>query len=151
MVLVVDIKRLVDSKYSWALNNSNMDYLVEMQKLNPFNTTIYDTIGSSGVYKLSATGDVKSVVERYRDLFYNEHNEKVIPPCILNSSIDVVKSFIDGYYMADGDKDSNGYVRMDCKGKEGVMGLYHIGSSFGIQYFTKYTQRQKTCIEANVD
>ena len=132
-------------KRTWALNNSNMDYLVEMQKLCPFDTTIYDTIESSGVYKLSATGNVKPVVERYRNLFYNAHNEKVIPPCILNSPIDVVKSFIDGYYMADGDKDLNAYTRMDCKGKEGVMGLYILGRRLG--YNVSLNSREdKRCV-----
>jgi DNA polymerase elongation subunit (family B) len=114
-------------KRTWALNNSNMSYLLEMQKLCPFDTSIYDTIDSSGVYKLSANNDVKSVVERYRKLFYNSHSEKIVPSCILNGTIDVVASFIEGYYMADGDKDIHGYNRMDCKGKEGSMGLYILG------------------------
>lgn len=118
-------------KRTWALNNSNMSYLLEMKKLCPFDTSIYDTIKSSGVYKLCANNDVKSVVERYRNLFYNSHNEKIVPSCILNGPIDVVKSFIEGYYMADGDKDVHGYTRMDCKGKEGAMGLYILGRRMG--------------------
>jgi DNA polymerase elongation subunit (family B) len=114
-------------KYTWALNNSNVDCLIEMQNLCPFETSIYDTIESSGVYKLNAKGDVKSVCERYRSLFYNTHKEKVVPSCILNAPIDVVKSFWDGYYMADGDKDDHGYTRMDIKGKEGSMGMFILG------------------------
>lgn len=118
-------------KYTWALNNSNLDYLVEMQNLCPFETSIYDTIESSGVYKLNAKGDVKSVCERYRSLFYNTHKEKVVPSCILNAPIDVVESFWDGYYMADGDKDEHGYTRMDIKGKEGSMGMFILGRRLG--------------------
>ena len=141
-------------KRTWALNNSNMDYLLEMQKLCPFETKIYDTLESSGVYKLCAVGDVYSVVERYRKLFYNSHGEKIVPPCILNAFPNIIECFIEGYYMADGDKAGN---RMDCKGKEGSMGLHLLGRILGYnvsintrqdklkvlrQTWTKSTQRR---------
>ena len=133
-------------KRSWALNNSNMSYLLEMQKLCPFDTSIYDTIDSSGVYKLSANDDVKFVVERYRKLFYNSHSEKIVPSCILNGPIDVVASFIEGYYMADGDKDIHGYTRMDCKGKEGSMGLYILGRRMGYNVSINSRQDKKNIL-----
>ena len=133
-------------KRTWALNNSNMKYLLEMQKLCPFDTSIYDTIESSGVYKLSANDDVKSVVERYRKLFYNSHSEKIVPSCILNGPIDVVRSFIEGYYMADGDKDVHGYTRMDCKGKEGSMGLYILGRRMGYNVSINSRQDKKSVL-----
>jgi DNA polymerase elongation subunit (family B) len=120
-----------DGKYTWALNNSNMKYLEEMKSLCPFETRVYDTIESSGVYKLNAVGDVKSISTKYRSLFYNQHKEKVVPPCILGAPLSVVKSFWEGYYMADGDKDVHGYTRMDIKGKEGSMGMYIIGRRLG--------------------
>jgi len=145
------------NKFTWALNNSNMDYLLEMQGLCPFDTKIYDTLDSSGVYKLNACGDVKSISNKYRNLFYNEANEKTVPSCILNAPIEVVKAFVDGYYMADGDKDAHGYTRMDCKGKQGTMGLQLLGRRLGYnvslntrgdklnvfrQTWTKSTQRK---------
>lgn len=133
-------------KRTWTLNNSNMSYLLEMQKLCPFDTSIYDTIESSGVYKLSANNDVKSVVERYRKLFYNSHSEKIVPSCILNGPIDVVRSFIEGYYMADGDKDVHGYTRMDCKGKEGSMGLYILGRRMGYNVSINSRQDKKNVL-----
>ena len=120
-----------DSKYTWALNNADMKFLEEMKQLCPFETKIYDTIKSSGVYKLNAIGDVKSVSLKYRSLFYNEHREKIIPACILNAPLHIVKSFCEGYYMADGDKDVNGYTRMDIKGREGSMGMYILGRRLG--------------------
>ena len=141
-------------KRTWGLNNSNMDYLLEIQKLCPFETKIYDTLESSGVYKLCAIGDVKSVVERYRKLFYNSHGEKIVPPCILNAFPNIIERFIEGYYMAYGDKAGN---RMDCKGKEGSMGLHLLGRILGYnvsintrqdklkvlrQTWTKSTQRR---------
>lgn len=118
-------------KYTWALNNSNIDFLIEMQNLCPFETKLYDTLGSSGVYKLNAMGDVKGVAEKYRSMFYNQHKEKIVPSCILNGSLEIVKAFVEGYYMADGDKDPNGYTRMDNRGKEGTAGLFLLGRRLG--------------------
>ena len=117
-----------NGKYMWALNNSNLDYLYELQGLCPFDTKIYDTMQSSGVYKLNAIGNIKSVSEKYRTLFYNSHKEKIVPSCILNASTEVIKSFWEGYYMADGE---HGYTRMDNKGKEGAMGIYLLGKRMG--------------------
>jgi DNA polymerase elongation subunit (family B) len=120
-----------NGKYTWTLNNSNKQYLIEMSTLCPFDTSLYDTIESSGVYKLNATGDVKTISKKYRALFYNSHKEKVIPMCILNAQKNIIQSFIDGYYMADGDKDIHGYTRMDAKGKEGSTGLFILGKRLG--------------------
>ena len=146
-----------DSKYTWALNNTNIQFLNQMADLCSFETRMYDTIKSSGVYKLNAIGDVKSVSLKYRALFYNSHKEKIIPSCILNAPIEVIQSFWEGYYMADGDKDKNGYTRMDIKGKEGSMGMYILGVRLGYnvslntrvdkpdvyrQTWTKSTQRR---------
>jgi len=144
-------------KSTWALNNSKLEYLEEMQKLCPFETVIYDTIKSSGFYKLNAKGLVVNIVNKYRNLFYNSHKEKIVPSCILNASSEIIQSFVDGYYMADGDKDKNGYTRMDIKGKEGSMGMYMLGRKLGYnvsintrtdkvnvfrQTWTKSTQRK---------
>jgi DNA polymerase elongation subunit (family B) len=75
--------------------------------------------------------------------------EKIVPPCILNASSEIIQSFVDGYYMAGGD--------MDIKGKEGSMGMYMLGRKLGYnvsintrtdkvnvfrQTWTKSTQRK---------
>ena len=75
--------------------------------------------------------------------------EKIVPSCILNASSEIIQSFVDGYYMADGD--------MDIKGKEGSMGMYMLGRKLGYnvsintrtdkvnvfrQTWTKSTQRK---------
>lgn len=111
-------------KATWAINKSNMEPLLKAQECLPFETKILDTLESSGVYKLIAQGDVKRHAARYRALFYNEHREKRVPLCILNAPLDVMTSFMDGFYTGDGDKDVNDYVRWDQKGKEVSAGLY---------------------------
>jgi DNA polymerase elongation subunit (family B) len=53
--------------------------------------------------------------------FYNAHKEKIVPPCILNAPLDIVKSFWDGYYFSDG----------EMKGKEGSLGLCFLARRLG--------------------
>jgi DNA polymerase elongation subunit (family B) len=118
-----------NGKNTWALNNSNLDYLYEMQGLCPFETKIYDTLDSSGVYKLNAVGNVKNISQRYGNLFYNTYKEKIVPVCILNGSDEVVRSFWEGYYMAVGE------TRLDNKGKEGAMGIYLLGRRLGFNVY----------------
>ena len=111
-------------KATWAINKSKMEPLLKAQECLPFETKILDTLESSGVYKLIAQGDIKTQAARYRALFYNEHREKRVPQCILTAPLDVITSFMDGFYTGDGDKDVNDYIRWDQKGKEVSAGLY---------------------------
>lgn len=69
--------------------------------------------------------DVSVDEAKVMGFFFGE--EKIVPPCILNAPIDVVRSFCDGYHMSDGDKD----LTMDIEGKEGSMGMYVLGRRLG--------------------
>ena len=121
-----------DTKYTWALNNSNISILTAMQQACPFETKILDTLKSSGVYKLVPVGNMKDPTLRYRALFYNAHKEKIVPACILNAPLDVVEAFWNGYYLSDGDKDQRQTItRFDVKGKEGSLGLCFIARRLG--------------------
>jgi hypothetical protein len=97
----------------------------------PFETKILNTIESSGVYKLVPVGNIVEVAARYRALFYNEHREKKIPDCILNAPLVIVEAFWNGFYAGDGDKDINGYIRFDQKGKEIGAGMYLLARRLG--------------------
>ncbi|MCH9773479.1 MAG: hypothetical protein K0U28_08140, partial [Cyanobacteria bacterium] len=121
-------------KRSWALNNSNLEYLNEAQqcleKCEPtLGWKVLDTIKSSGVYKLVPQGDVKYIVEKYRSLFYDEDQCKKVPMCILNAPVEVRREFVRGYRVADGAK--TGPQRADCTGKIGCQGLYYLFCSLG--------------------
>lgn len=125
-------------KYSWALNNSDLNVLnylkVLLQKEYPnYKPIIYDTIESSGVYKLSIN-EQKEFIEEYRQKFYDSNKYKKIPVEILNSSLDVIQSFFNGYWAADGcrkDKEIIGCTRFDNKGKIGSAGLYYLMKRLG--------------------
>jgi DNA polymerase elongation subunit (family B) len=124
-------------KCSWALNNSNIEYLNEaqqcLQKCEPsLGWKVLDTIKSSGVYKLvpqGPQGNVKYIVEKYRPLFYDKDKFKKVPMCILNAPVEVRAEFVRGYRVADGTK--MGPRRADCKGKIGCQGLYYLFCSLG--------------------
>ena len=119
------------SKATWAINKSDMGLLLTAMKKCPFETKILNTIESSGVYKLIPVGDIKTHAERYRELFYNEHREKRIPPIILTSPLNIIEAFWNGFYSGDGDKDDNGYIRFDQKGKEIGAGMFILARRLG--------------------
>ena len=127
-------------KASWAINKADLDLLERTQALCPFPTKILDTLESSGVYKLVPVGKIVEQAKRYRELFYNSHREKRIPNEILNAPLDIVQSFWDGFYAGDGDKDVNGYVRFDQKGKEIGTGMYILARRLG--YSVSITERE---------
>lgn len=118
-------------KASWAINKANLDLLNEAKERAPFPTKILNTLESSGVYKLVPVGNIVTTAAKYRKLFYNSHREKVIPDCILNAPIDIVRSFWEGFYAGDGDKDKNGYCRFDQKGKQGCTAWYLLAQRLG--------------------
>ena len=124
-------------KYSWAINNTNLDFLRKAKKClndcykgtNSFK--ILDTMKSSHVYKLVAQGDVKAIVKEWRRLFYDKEKFKKVPDEVFEYNEVSRRSFFDGYYAADGDKDEKGYLRFDNKGKIGSAGLYLLANSLG--------------------
>lgn len=125
-------------KYSWTLNNSDLNVLEHLKQLlikeYPNHTPIiYDTIKSSKVYKLTINNQ-KDFVEEYRQNFYDSCKYKKVPTDILNSSNEVIQSFFDGYWAADGcrkDKEKIGCTRFDNKGKIGSAGLHYLVRKLG--------------------
>jgi len=110
-------------KASWALNNSSGELLEKYLNLckkvySNFEWKIYDTIKSSGVNKLCFNcdkyGEKTRFIENYRNKMYYK-NSKIIPEIILNSNREIREAFWEGLYDADGDKDKNGYTRIDQK------------------------------------
>ncbi len=136
-------------KYSWALNNQNLEYLEKAKEYikicEPhFGFKILDTIKSSGVYKLVPSGNVKFIVEKYRKLLYYR-KYKIVPDIILNSLEPIKISFLDGYYVGDGSKTGQcgwekNSLQFSAKGKLGAQGLYYILKSLG--YKANITTRE---------
>jgi len=126
-------------KKSWGLNNASTilinKYLELCKIVYPnFDWVILPTLESSGVYKLvpkcKIYGSISEFVKKYRKkLYYNKC--KIIPIEILNSPLNIRKAFFNGLYDADGDKDINGYVRIDQKNQISASHICWLAASIG--------------------
>lgn len=126
-----------DTKYSWAINNQNLEYLNRtkqiLETVEPtYKFKILNTMDSSNVYKLIPVGHLKHIVLKYRNLFYDKNKYKKVPKVVLNAKYEIRQSFYDGYYIGDGCKTTN-YDTFSNKGKIGSQGLWFLCRSLGKQ------------------
>ena len=141
-------------KYSWALNNNNLErlnvYKDLLEKIEPLKFKILDTLKSSGVYKLVPVGSLKYMVEKYRPLLYYE-KAKIVPNIVLNGKLEIKKAFFEGYYDADGCKTGNygldKRMHFVTKNKISAQSLYYLAKSIG--YNKLYINIQEKRIEKN--
>jgi hypothetical protein len=127
------------TKNTWALNNASETiinkYISLCKTAYPdFEWVVMDTLASSGVYKISPRsskyGSISNFVKKYREkMYYNK--AKIIPEEILMGCKDVRQAFWNGLYDADGDKDVNGYVRIDQKNQISASHICWLASSLG--------------------
>ena len=128
----------ITGKNSWTINNQNLTLLNYYKELcinvyPEFEWKIYDTLESSGVYKLIPNSKkLKVFIENYRSNHYYNNN-KIIPISILNSSIEIRQAFWDGLYDADGDKDKNGIIRIDQKSQLSSSYICLLANSIGFK------------------
>lgn len=138
------------TKYTWALNNQDLKILNKckkyLEKTENMEFKILDTMESSHVYKLVPVDKIQYMVEKYRSLFYDHKESKLVPKEILNSCQEIKQSFLDGYFAADGkssqqswdsnlsqsgqgcraDKEKIGCLRCDIKGKVSAQCLFYL-------------------------
>ena len=126
-------------KKSWALNNASLDIINKYVTLCSisypnFKWKYLNTIDSSGVYKIVPStdtyGDIARFVEKYRKLMYN-NKAKIIPHEILFNTQEIRMAFWNGMYDADGDKDANGYIRIDQKNQISAANICWLAQSLG--------------------
>jgi len=126
-------------KSSWALNNASPElidkYINLCKKAYPeYNWVFMPTLKSSGVFKISPRnnnyGKIVELVKYYRDLLYYNKN-KIIPNEIINGSNEIKQAFFNGLYDADGDKDVNGYTRIDQKSQISAANICLLAQSLG--------------------
>jgi DNA polymerase elongation subunit (family B) len=126
-------------KSSWALNNASQElinkYLNLCKKVySSYDWVVMPTLESSGVYKISPRnnnyGKIVEFVNHYRNLLYFNKN-KIIPNEILNGTTEIKLAFFNGLYDADGDKDINGYKRIDQKSQLSASNICLLAQSLG--------------------
>jgi DNA polymerase elongation subunit (family B) len=132
------------TKHTWVINKKDnlllercIDILCRYETTMTFR--ILDTMKSSNVNKLVAKqhsktledqSDLKKFVNRYRELFYDNRNNKKVPTIILNSPLSIRQSFFMGYYSGDGStKDPD--LTITNKGAIGSAGLFYLLQSIG--------------------
>ena len=108
-----------------------------------YDWVVMPTLESSGVFKISPRnnnyGKIVEFVKYYRDLLYYGKN-KIIPDEILNGTIEIKLAFFNGLYDADGDKDINGYTRIDQKSQISASNICLLAQSLG--YSTSLNTRK---------
>jgi len=126
-------------KSSWALNNASMELInkyLELCKIaHPdFDWVFMPTLESSGVYKISPRcskyGSIAEFVKIYRKKMYYE-KAKIIPKEVLQGNLEIRQAFWEGMYDADGDKDKNGYCRIDQKNQISASHIGWLAQSLG--------------------
>ncbi len=121
----------------FTLNNNRRDVLEIFQKIimDEFNikTQINDCLKSSGVYKLQTSNVV--MLKWFSTNCYTSYRQKMIPVEILNSNIEIMKSFMEGFYLADGwGDDFNHPTDITQKSKVCIAGIVHILKIIGVDY-----------------
>jgi hypothetical protein len=131
---------------TWAINKKDNILLDRcLNILTEYETTmnfkILDTMKSSHVNKLVATqksrkkehkGDIKKLVEKYRNLFYDNRANKKVPDIVLNAPYAIREAFFMGYYAGDGSK-KDPALSITNKGAIGSAGLFFLLRSVGYQ------------------
>jgi len=130
-------------KASWAISgqdNKLLERCVDILEKHesPLKFKILDTMKSSNANKLVPYSDVKykrnvisSLVDKYRELFYDMRSYKRVPDIIINAPFDIRQSFFMGYYAGDGCKTREQCISFANKGHIGSAGLYYIAKSLG--------------------
>jgi DNA polymerase elongation subunit (family B) len=122
---------------NFDLNNSRPDILKEFKDilLTEYNvpSEINNYLKHSSVYKLQTSN--AEICKWFSKNCYTSYRQKMIPKEILNGSKEIMKSFMDGFYLADGwGDDFNIPTDITQKSKVCVAGLTYILKSLGIDY-----------------
>jgi len=86
-----------ESGRDWLIEDADEKYLLSIKKRLGFPTVVYEPIPPLKKFQLRLLCDERPIVQRYRETFYNKHGELRVPSFIMQSKIEVVASFWDGY------------------------------------------------------
>ncbi|MGL4361892.1 MAG: hypothetical protein ACRCSG_01175, partial [Cellulosilyticaceae bacterium] len=124
---------------SWSIVKKDLTHLIKVMRClaiaEPAFTFKLNNKIKSGVSRVVPLGNVRTIVQKYRDMFYDKRGYKRIPACILNSPLNIRKSFWDGFYEGDGAKTTK-RERFSQRGKITTQGLYYLMRSIGFDTFS---------------
>lgn len=138
-------------KSSWIIYNQDLkklerckDILDKTENLFSFQLTKY--YDSSRCYHLKASGNIKDIVEKYRNIFYDDRKLKKFPEYIFNSNINIRQAFFMGYYNGDGNRNLKTGVVIQNKGRRGCASLYFLARSLGYKVSISYNEDNEDSI-----
>ena len=148
-----EIKIYKSNRSDWKISNSRIEFLERIQKIlkNSFNINglIKNHLYSSGVYNLVVHD--ASFASLFCKEFYTSYREKKIPKFILNSSIQIKKSFIEGVFASDGYGDTiDTCSDIGMKSQIAMAGISLLIKELGIDYKIKTRKDKENFISFNL-
>lgn len=121
-----------DSENIWSLHGIDSKYLckiknfIEIQYLE-VGVIVSESIDSPGIYNITINNQ-KDMISEYNNKFYDSEKNKKVPDEILNSSVDVIRSFISGYSCStDSIKEESNYdLTLDIQGQLNMARFYYL-------------------------
>lgn len=124
---------------SWTITRPDinvLNILIECLKtLEPNLKFKTEFVKETNMYNLVPVGDIACLVEKYRKLFCNKKNYKIVPICILNSPIKIRKSYWYGFYLGDVNK-----IIVCQRSKISIQRIYYLMKSIGFGNIVVNTQ-----------
>ena len=118
----------VTDDHSLLTNNGNE---ISPKNLDIGTQLLHKTMSCENFNKCA--NDYNISEEEARIYGFSFGDKKIIPEFILNNSYDIRKAFWDGLYDADGDKDKNGYIRIDQKNQISAAYISLLANSIGFK------------------
>ena len=124
-------------KSSWIIYNQDEELLSRAENiLNQYAPTnrefkisrFYD---SGRVYHLTARGNIKSLCDEYRTIFYDCRKHKIIPDYVLTAPLATRQAFLLGYYAGDGAHNLACGIVISNKEMRGTAALLYLARSLG--------------------
>lgn len=130
---------------NWKISNQSLNRLEKAKQIleNDFNVKcdIKDHMKSSNVYNLIVEN--ADLAKYFSESFYTSYRYKKVPEIILNSSLEIKQSFIDGFCCGDGQGDTlDECVEFGQKSKVAMAGLYLMLKELG-KNFRLHTRKDK--------
>ena len=124
------------NEYCWIIKNKDKRLLEKCLEYlrNIEIKTDFKILNNNGVNKLIPKGSSKYMIDKYRNIFYDKDNCKIIPKYILNGDENIRKQFFIGYYISNENKyinEKKNYIEFENKSKIGSAQLFYLMKSLG--------------------
>jgi DNA polymerase elongation subunit (family B) len=132
------------AKSSWIIYNQDFRLLERckniLNKIENQNFKISNYYESARCYHLVPTLSVIKLVNKYRDMFYDNRKYKKFPDYIFNTPFKVRQAFFMGYYNGDGNRNLKVGIVINNKGNRGSASLFYLSKSLGYKVSISYSK-----------